>query len=151
VARAVDYVNAGTVEFLVDAEKNFYFLEMNTRLQVEHPVTELVTAWIWSRNRSASRAGGGWPSGWRDGYRLGGRMPHQREDPLQQFPALGGAGDGAYRPTGPGIRLDSGIYAGYQVTPYYDSMLAKLIAYGETRGEAILRMRRALNEYKIMG
>jgi acetyl-CoA carboxylase biotin carboxylase subunit len=151
-AEAVDYVNAGTIEFLVDPDKNFYFLEMNTRLQVEHPVTELVTGVDMvkeqiriARGRKMGPAGGVKATGWAVECRI------NAEDPYNNFLPSVGQVTVHIAPTGPGVRLDSGIYAGYEVTPYYDSMLAKLIAWGETRGEAILRMRRALSEYKIMG
>jgi acetyl-CoA carboxylase biotin carboxylase subunit len=151
-AEAVDYVNAGTIEFLVDPDKNFYFLEMNTRLQVEHPVTELVTGVDMvkeqiriARGRRMGPAGGVKATGWAVECRI------NAEDPYNNFLPSVGQVTVHIAPTGPGVRLDSGIYAGYEVTPYYDSMLAKLIAWGETRGEAILRMRRALSEYKIMG
>ncbi len=151
-AEAVNYVNAGTIEFLVTPEKKFYFLEMNTRLQVEHPVTELVTGIDLvkeqiriARGRRMGPVDGVTFSGWAVECRI------NAEDPYNNFLPSVGEVTLHIAPTGPGIRLDSGIYAGYEVTPYYDSMLAKLIAWGETRGEALLRMRRALSEYKIMG
>jgi acetyl-CoA carboxylase biotin carboxylase subunit len=151
-AQAVNYVNAGTVEFLVDADKHFYFLEMNTRLQVEHPVTELVTGIDMvkeqiriARGRRMGSADGVTFNGWAVECRI------NAEDPYNNFLPSIGRVTVHVTPTGPGLRLDSGIYAGYEVTPYYDSLLAKLIAWGETRGEALLRMRRALSEYKIMG
>ncbi len=151
-AQAVNYVNAGTIEFLVDPDKHFYFLEMNTRLQVEHPVTELVTGVDMvkeqiriARGRKMGPVGGVKATGWAVECRI------NAEDPYNNFLPSVGQVTVHIAPTGPGVRLDSGIYAGYEVTPYYDSMLAKLIAWGETRGEAILRMRRALSEYKIMG
>ena len=151
-AEAVGYVNAGTVEFLVTPEKDFYFLEMNTRLQVEHPVTEFVTGVDLvkeqiriARGRRMGPVDGVTFSGWAVECRI------NAEDPYNNFLPSVGEVTVHVAPTGPGIRLDSGIYAGYEVTPYYDSMLAKLIAWGETRGEALLRMRRALSEYKIMG
>jgi acetyl-CoA carboxylase biotin carboxylase subunit len=151
-AEAVNYVNAGTIEFLVTPEKEFYFLEMNTRLQVEHPVTEFVTGIDLvkeqiriARGRRMGPLDGVTFSGWAVECRI------NAEDPYNNFLPSVGQVTVHVAPTGPGIRLDSGIYAGYEVTPYYDSMLAKLIAWGETRGEALLRMRRALSEYKIMG
>jgi acetyl-CoA carboxylase biotin carboxylase subunit len=151
-AEAVNYVNAGTIEFLVDAEKNYYFLEMNTRLQVEHPVTELVTGVDMVKEQI--RIARGRKMGPQDGVTINGWAVECRinaEDPYNGFLPSVGQITVHIAPTGPGIRLDAGIYAGYEVTPYYDSMLAKLIAWGETRGEALLRMRRALAEYKIMG
>ena len=151
-AQAVNYVNAGTIEFLVDADKNFYFLEMNTRLQVEHPVTELVTGVDMvkeqiriARGRRMGPEHGVTLKGWAVECRI------NAEDPYNNFLPSVGRISVHVAPTGPGVRLDSGIYAGYEVTPYYDSLLAKVIAWGETRGEALLRMRRALAEYKIMG
>ncbi len=151
-ARAVHYVNAGTIEFLVDPDKNFYFLEMNTRLQVEHPVTELVTGVDMvkeqiriARGRKMGPEHGVTFNGWAVECRI------NAEDPYNNFLPSVGEVTVHVAPTGPGVRLDLGIYAGYEVTPYYDSLLAKLIAWGETRGEALLRMRRALDEYKIMG
>ncbi|HML24900.1 MAG TPA: acetyl-CoA carboxylase biotin carboxylase subunit [Aggregatilinea sp.] len=151
-AQAVNYVNAGTVEFLVDPDKNFYFLEMNTRLQVEHPVTELVTGVDMvkeqiriARGRRMGPEHGVTLKGWAVECRI------NAEDPYNNFLPSVGCVSVHVSPTGPGVRLDSGIYAGYEVTPYYDALLAKLIAWGETRGEALLRMRRALAEYKIMG
>jgi acetyl-CoA carboxylase, biotin carboxylase subunit len=152
-ARAVNYVNAGTVEFLVDKEKNFYFLEMNTRVQVEHPVTELVTGLDIvqeqlrvARNRRLRYA--------QEDVRIRGWAIECRinaEDPYNDFLPSTGTITTVRLPTGPGVRVDSGIYPGYEVTPYYDPLISKLICYGETRGEAVLRMRRALEEYRIMG
>lgn len=152
-AKSVDYVNAGTVEFLLDREKNFYFLEMNTRLQVEHPVTELVTGVdIVQEQLRIAR-----------GRRLGHRQDQIKmkgwaiecrvnaEDPYNNFMPSTGTITISTLPSGPGVRVDTGVYPGYEVTPYYDSMISKLICYGETRGEAVLRMRRALEEYRIMG
>jgi acetyl-CoA carboxylase biotin carboxylase subunit len=151
-AQAVNYVNAGTIEFLVDPDKNYYFLEMNTRLQVEHPVTELVTGVDMvkeqiriARGRKMGPDQGVTMKGWAVECRI------NAEDPYNNFLPSVGQVTVHVTPTGPGVRLDSGIYAGYQVTPYYDSLLSKLVAWGETRGEALLRMRRALAEYKIMG
>ncbi len=153
VAQAVGYVNAGTVEFLVDKEKNFYFLEMNTRLQVEHPVTELVTGvdivqemLRISRGRQLRfKQNDIEMTGWAIECRI------NAEDPYNNYLPSTGAITASRLPTGPGVRVDTGVFAGYEVTPYYDSMLAKLICYGNKRGEAILRMRRALAEYRIMG
>jgi acetyl-CoA carboxylase biotin carboxylase subunit len=150
-AEAVQYVNAGTIEFLVTPDKQFYFLEMNTRIQVEHPVTELVTGvdLVKEQIRIARGRRMGAQDVTMNGWAVECRI--NAEDPYNNFLPSVGEITVHVAPTGPGIRLDSGIYAGYHVTPYYDSMLAKLIAWGETRGEALLRMRRALAEYKIMG
>ncbi|MFW6070719.1 MAG: acetyl-CoA carboxylase biotin carboxylase subunit, partial [bacterium] len=152
-ARAVDYVNAGTVEFLVDRDKNFYFLEMNTRVQVEHPVTELVTG-VDIVQEQLRVARGRRLRYKQDQIKMKGWAIECRvnaEDPYHNFVPSTGLITASHLPTGPGIRVDTGVYEGYEVTPYYDSMISKLICYGETRGEAVLRMRRALEEYRIMG
>lgn len=152
-AQAVDYLNAGTIEFLVDKDKNFYFLEMNTRIQVEHAVTELVAGvdLVKEQIRIARgrRMGPTQESLMMKGWAIECRI--NAEDPYNNFLPSVGRITANVAPTGPGVRLDSGVYDGYEVTPHYDSMLAKLICWGETRGEAILRMRRALSEYRIMG
>jgi len=153
VAQAAGYVNAGTVEFLVDKDKNFYFLEMNTRLQVEHPVTELVTGidivkeqLRIARNRPLRhRQEDIHQNGWAMECRI------CAEDPYHNFAPSTGRITHTLLPTGPGVRIDTGVYIGFDITPYYDSLISKLIVWGETRGEAILRMRRALEEYKIIG
>jgi acetyl/propionyl-CoA carboxylase alpha subunit len=152
-AQSVNYVNAGTIEFIVDKQKNFYFLEMNTRLQVEHPVTELVTGvdLVMEQLRIAQ---GRRMELTQDSLRVNGHAIECRinaEDPYNNFLPSVGTVTVHLAPTGPGVRLDSGIYAGYEVTPYYDSMLAKLIVWGSTRAQAIVRLARALGEYRIMG
>ncbi len=152
-AKSVDYLNAGTIEFLVDKDRNFYFLEMNTRLQVEHPVTELVTGIdIVAEQLRIAR-----------GRQLSCKQAeiHQRghaiecrinaEDPYNDFIPSTGRITHSLLPTGPGVRIDSGVYPGFEITPFYDPLIAKLIVWGETRGQAILRMRRALEEYRIVG
>ncbi len=152
-AQAVNYVNAGTIEFLVDKDKNFYFLEMNTRLQVEHPVTEMVTGIDIvkeqiriARGRQLRHVQGDIRfNGWAIECRI------NAEDPYNNFIPSTGRITHTLLPTGPGIRADTGVYIGFEVSPYYDSLISKLIVWGETRGEAILRMRRALEEYKIIG
>lgn len=152
-AEAVDYVNAGTIECMVDKDKNYYFLEMNTRLQVEHPVTELVTGIDLVKEQIRIARGRRMthtqsflePKGWAIECRI------NAEDPYNGFIPSVGKITTLLTPTGPGVRVDSGVYNGYEVTPYYDSMISKLIVSGETRSEAILRMRRALEEYTIMG
>jgi len=152
-ARSVSYVSAGTVEFLVDKEKNFYFLEMNTRVQVEHPVTELVTG-VDIVQEQLRVARGRKLRYSQDDVRLHGWAIECRinaEDPYNDFMPSTGTITTVILPTGPGVRVDTGVYSGYEVTPYYDSLISKLICYGETRGEAVLRMRRALEEYRIMG
>ncbi|MGH2523839.1 MAG: acetyl-CoA carboxylase biotin carboxylase subunit, partial [Anaerolineales bacterium] len=152
-AAAVGYVNAGTIEFLVDKEKNFYFLEMNTRLQVEHPVTELVTGVdIVKEQLRIARArklryeqSDVVMNGWAIECRV------NAEDPYNNFLPSTGQITHSLLPTGPGVRVDTGIYPGFEISPYYDSLISKVICWGETRGEAILRMRRALEEYRILG
>jgi acetyl/propionyl-CoA carboxylase alpha subunit len=152
-AAAVDYVNAGTIEFLVDKDQNYYFLEMNTRLQVEHPVTEFVTGIDIVKEQI--RIARGRPlrfdqgdvtmNGWAIECRI------NAEDPYNNFLPSTGTISYSILPNGPGVRIDTGIYPGFEITPYYDSLISKLIVWGETRGQAILRMRRALAEYKIVG
>jgi len=152
-ARAVDYANAGTVEFLVDKEKKFYFLEMNTRLQVEHPVTESVTGMDIVAEQI--RVAFGLPlSRKQEDIRWHGASIECRinsEDPYNSFLPSSGRITLTQPPTGPGVRLDTGVYAGFEVTPYYDPLISKLIIWGETRSQAVVRMRRALEEYKIVG
>jgi acetyl-CoA carboxylase biotin carboxylase subunit len=152
-AQSVDYVNAGTIEFLVDKDSNFYFLEMNTRLQVEHPVTELVTG-IDIVAEQIRIARGRQLSYKQDDVKLRGHAIECRinaEDPYNGFMPSTGTITHSQLPTGPGVRIDTGVYPGFQITPYYDPMIAKLITWGETRGQAILRMRRALEEYRLVG
>ena len=152
-AQAANYVNAGTLEFLLDQNGNFYFLEMNTRLQVEHPVTEMVTGVDIVKEMIAIAAGRRmrWrqeniqPKGWAIECRI------TAEDPINNFMPSGGRIVTLQEPTGPGVRVESGIYEGFEVSLYYDPMIAKLIVWGENRAEAILRMRRALREYRIGG
>jgi len=152
-AQSVNYVNAGTIEFLVDKNKNFYFLEMNTRLQVEHPVTEMVTGIdiVKEQIRIARgrclrhRQEDIHVNGWAIECRI------NAEDPYNNFVPSTGRITHTLLPTGPGVRVDTGVYIGFEVSPYYDSLISKLIVWGDTRGEAILRMRRALEEYKILG
>jgi len=153
VARTVGYLNAGTVEFLLDKDKNFYFIEMNCRLQVEHPVTEMVTGVDIVREQLRIASGRKLRYSQED-VRLRGWAIECRiiaEDPYKGFLPSPGRITGLYEPSGPGVRVDSGVYEGFEVSPYYDSLIGKLVAWGETRGEAILRMRRALDEYRIVG
>ena len=153
LARAGGYANAGTVEFLVDPQRNFYFLEMNTRLQVEHPVTELVTGL--DLVKMQIRAAAGEPLALRQqdvalrGHAIECRI--YAEDPENNFFPSPGKIDSRRVPAGPGIRLDDGVYAGWVVPTDYDPLLGKLIAWGNDRAEAIARMRRALDEYFIGG
>ena len=154
VARAVDYTNAGTIEFLLDESGAFYFLEMNTRLQVEHPVTEAVTSVDLVR----------WQIRIASGDRLDIDPVHAltprghaiecriyAEDPDLGFMPSPGLIRGLRPASGPGIRDDGGVNAGFEVPMFYDSMIAKLVAWGGTRDEAIARMARALGEYQVLG
>jgi acetyl-CoA carboxylase biotin carboxylase subunit len=152
-AMAVDYVNAGTIEFLLDKDKNFYFLEMNTRLQVEHPITEMVTG-IDIVKEQIRVARGRVLSYKQEDVKFNGHAIECRinaEDPYNNFMPSTGRITHSLLPTGPGVRVDTGVYPGFEVTPFYDPMIAKLIVWGETRAQAILRMRRALEEYRIVG
>jgi acetyl-CoA carboxylase biotin carboxylase subunit len=152
-AQAVGYVNAGTIEFLVDKEEHFYFLEMNTRLQVEHPITEAVTGVDIVKEQI--RIARGRPLGFKqddipmNGWALECRV--NAEDPYNNFMPSIGRITHMLLPTGPGVRVDTGVYPGFEISPYYDSLISKLIVHGKTRAESILRMRRALEEYKIVG
>ncbi len=152
-AQSVGYSNAGTIEFLVDKERNFYFLEMNTRLQVEHPVTEWVTGIDIVKEQI--RIARGRPLRYtQDQVHLNGWALECRinaEDPYNGFMPSTGTITHLLQPTGPGVRIDSGVYPGFEISPYYDSLIAKLVVWGETRAEAILRMRRALDEYRLVG
>jgi len=152
VARASDYTNAGTVEFLY-ADGNYYFMEMNTRLQVEHTVTELITGRDIVKKQIAIAAGEALPFDQEDvtirGHAIECRI--NAEDPLNNFAADPGKILRYRSPGGPGIRVDSGIHMGYTIPPTYDSMIAKLCAWGADRREAIARMRRAIYEYIIIG
>jgi acetyl-CoA carboxylase biotin carboxylase subunit len=153
VARAAGYSNAGTAEFLVDADRNFYFLEMNTRLQVEHPVTELVTGLDLVQLQLRVASGEKLPFSQEDvewrGWALECRV--YAEDPDHQFFPSPGRIALLREPAGPGIRLDSGVYPGWTVPIDYDPLLAKLIAYSPNRETTIRRMLVALDEYVITG
>ena len=153
IAKAVNYTNAGTVEFLVDKEGNFYFIEVNTRLQVEHPVTEMVTGidLVKQQIRVAS------------GERLNLKQKKIKnqgvsiecrinaEDPQNEFRPQPGKITAYHTPGGYGVRVDSHAHNGYEISPYYDSLISKLIVYQKTREEAIACMKRALSEYVIEG
>ncbi|HMK30198.1 MAG TPA: acetyl-CoA carboxylase biotin carboxylase subunit [Terriglobales bacterium] len=153
VAQAAQYTNAGTVEFLVDQERNFYFLEMNTRLQVEHPVTELVTGLDLVHQQIRIAAGERLPLAQRDisvrGHAIECRI--YAEDPDNNFFPSPGTITLLLAPSGPGIRRDSGMYEGWTVPIDYDPLLAKLIGYGFDREEAMSRLERALYEYFVGG
>jgi acetyl-CoA carboxylase biotin carboxylase subunit len=153
LARAVNYTGAGTIEFLVDGNGHYYFMEMNTRLQVEHPITEMVTGIDIVKEQIKIAAGE--------------RLPHQQkrlrfngvaiecrinaENPADGFRSAPGLITEFIPPGGPGVRLDTHVYSSYVVPPFYDSMIAKLIAYGPTRAATLSTMRRALAEFKIEG
>jgi 3-methylcrotonyl-CoA carboxylase alpha subunit len=153
IASAAGYVNAGTLEFLLDSDKQFYFLEMNTRLQVEHPVTELVTGIDLVRHQLQIAAG--LPLGLTQeqisprGHAIEVRL--YAEDPEHHFLPSTGLVSRFAKPEGPGIRIDSGIESGDEITQYYDPMIAKLIVYGENRGTAIERLQAALKQTAIFG
>jgi len=153
-AQAVNYENAGTIEFLYDGkDKSYYFLEMNTRLQVEHPVTEMVTGIDIVKEQLAIADGRRMrykqsdirAKGWSIECRI------TAEDPTNNFLPSTGRISYLQEPTGPGVRVESSLYSGMEVDLYYDPMIAKLVVQGDNRAEAILRMRRALNEYRIGG
>jgi acetyl-CoA carboxylase biotin carboxylase subunit len=150
---AVGYRGVGTLEFLVDEANKFYFMEMNTRLQVEHPVTELVTGI--DLVQAQIRVAAGEPLSLRQSdVRTNGHSIEFRitaEDPAQDFRPMTGVIEEYLPPSGPGVRVDSHLYRGYEVPPHYDSLLAKLVVWAPTREEAIARGRRALNEYVLEG
>ncbi len=152
-AQAIGYVNAGTVEFLVDMHENFYFMEMNTRIQVEHPVTEMVTGVDLVKEQIRVAAGERLAFGQRDiewrGHALECRI--NAEDPRHNFRPSPGTITTFTPPGGTGIRVDTHCYPGYAIPPHYDSLVAKVIAWGRDRHEAIGRMRRALLEFDIGG
>jgi len=152
-ARAVNYLGAGTIEFLVDADRNFYFMEMNTRIQVEHPVTELVTGIDLVKTQIEVAAGEPLPFKQSDLSQKGWAIECRvyAEDPDQGFAPAPGKIETLRLPEGPGVRSDCGVYEGYEVPVYYDPMISKLATWGRDRAEAIDRMRRALGEFAIAG
>ncbi len=152
-AKAVGYENAGTIEFLLENEKDFYFMEMNTRIQVEHPVTEWITSvdLIKEQIKIASKEK---LSFTQEDVRMEGHSIECRinaENPEKNFRPSSGKIENLYLPGGKGIRMDTAIYSGYEIPPYYDSMIAKLIVHGTTREEALRKMRSALGEVIIEG
>jgi acetyl-CoA carboxylase biotin carboxylase subunit len=152
LAREAGYVNAGTVEFLLDADGNYYFMEMNTRIQVEHPVTEMVTGVDLVKEQIRISAGNPLSLKQKDIRILGHAIECRinAEDPENHRPSPGTISF-YYTPGGPGIRVDSAAYESYYIPPHYDSMVAKLVAHGKDREEALARMRRALEEFVIEG
>ncbi|CAA7602131.1 Biotin carboxylase [Acididesulfobacillus acetoxydans] len=152
-AKAANYANAGTIEFLLDKHKNFYFIEMNTRIQVEHPVTEFVTGLDLVKEQI--RLAAGEPLGLcQEDVQMRGWAMECRinaEDPEKNFMPCPGTIELYHAPGGPGVRVDSAAYQGYSIPPYYDSMIGKLIVWGSDRDEAVQRMKRALEEFVIEG
>ncbi|MFQ5834927.1 MAG: acetyl-CoA carboxylase biotin carboxylase subunit [bacterium] len=153
VTRELGYVGAGTVEFLLDEDKKYYCMEMNTRLQVEHPVTEMVTGKDLVKDQIVIAAGDNLPYGQED-IKIQGAAIECRinaEDPEKNFASCPGKITAFHLPGGPGIRIDTHIYSGYNIPSAYDSLLAKLITWGESREETRVRMKRALEEFVIEG
>jgi len=152
-AEAVGYVGAGTVEFLVDPKQNFYFLEMNTRIQVEHPITEEVTGL--DLVRTQIEVAGGFPLPWKQadiaqrGHAIECRI--YAEDPFNNFLPAPGKIEVLRTPSGPGVRDDGGVYEGAVVSRFYDPMISKLVTWGPDRATALARMKRALAEYRVQG
>ena len=152
-ARSIGYANAGTIEFLLDEDSNFYFLEMNKRIQVEHPVTEAVCGLdiVSEQIRIACGEALGFRQ---EDVELAGHALECRinaEDPFRNFMPSAGTIEALHLPGGPGVRIDSYIYQGCTIPPYYDSLLAKVITFGEDRLESTARMKRVLEEFMIEG
>jgi acetyl-CoA carboxylase biotin carboxylase subunit len=149
----IGYIGAGTLEFLLDTDGRFYFMEMNTRIQVEHPVTEMVTSFDLVKEQI--RVAAGEPISFQgDGRRLRGHAIECRinaEDPYRNFQPSPGLITAYHPPGGPGVRVDTHVYAGYTVPPYYDSLLAKVIVHGNDRQEALTRMGQALDSFILEG
>ena len=152
-AKAAHYTNAGTIEFLLEKSGAFYFMEMNTRIQVEHPITEMVTG-VDIVKEQLKIASGKKLDLIQDDICISGNAIECRinaEDTDNNFRPSPGLIKELYIPSGPGVRVDSAIYSGYEIPPYYDSMIGKMITYGATRDEAIIKMKRALGEFAIGG
>ena len=154
LSAAIGYVGAGTIEFLLDQDGSFYFMEMNTRIQVEHPVTEMVTGFDLVKEQVRIAAGQpmSLPPG--DGARLRGHAIECRvnaEDPYRNFQPSPGLISAYHPPGGPGVRVDTHVYAGYTVPPHYDSLVAKVIVHGRDREEALARMGQALDSFILEG
>ena len=152
-AKQSGYYNAGTIEFLVDENRNFYFMEMNTRIQVEHPITEEVTGF--DLVKAQIEVAAGLPlSVKQEDIKLRGHAIECRinaENPELDFRPSPGTITALYMPGGPGIRIDGAVYQGYTITPYYDSMISKLIAHGSDREDAVNKMKWALSEFIVEG
>ena len=151
LASAIGYSGVGTVEFLLEEDRSFYFMEMNTRIQVEHPVTEMVTGQdlVKEQIRVASGAPLSFGETRMSGHAIEVRI--NAEDPYRNFQPCPGLITAYHPPGGPGIRVDTHVYAGYTVPPYYDSLLAKLIAHGRDRAEALARLSQALDQFILEG
>ena len=153
IARSIGYSNAGTIEFLIDSQKNYYFMEVNARIQVEHPVTELITGIDLVQQQILIAAGQPLPfkqeniplNGWSIECRI------NAADPDDNFAPCPGAITDLVLPDGPGVRVDSHIYNNYEISPFYDSLIGKLIVWGNDRNMAVKRMRRALSEFQVNG
>jgi len=153
IARSIGYTNAGTMEFLVDSKKNFYFMEVNARVQVEHPVTEMVTG-IDIVQEQILIAAGNELEFKQDDIRLNGWSMECRinaADPADNFMPSPGKIENLVIPGGPWVRLDTHIYNNYEISPFYDSLIGKLVVWAKDRPMAIKRMQRALSEFKIQG
>ncbi len=152
-AQAINYTNAGTIEYLLDRNGNFFFMEMNTRLQVEHGITESVVGIDIVKEQIRVARGRRLRYTQSDVGQIGWAIECRinAEDPYANFVPSTGVITRINFPTGPGVRVDTGVYEGFEVTPYYDSMIAKVISWGDTRAEAVMRMRRALSEFRIIG
>jgi len=153
-AKAIDYVGAGTIEMLLNDDKSFYFMEMNTRIQVEHPVTEMCTGYDLVKEQIRAAAGLPISVPADRPLRLRGHAIECRinaEDPARNFAPSPGTISVFHPPGGPGVRIDTHVYAGYRVPPFYDSLLAKVICHGTNREEALARMRNALSTFVIEG
>jgi acetyl-CoA carboxylase biotin carboxylase subunit len=151
LAAAIDYAGAGTIEFLLDEDGSFYFMEMNTRIQVEHPVTEMVTGHDLVKEQIRVAAGA--PLSFGETPLIGHAIEVRinAEDPYRNFQPFPGLITAYHPPGGPGVRVDTHVYAGYTVPPYYDSLLAKLIVHGRDRAEALARMGQALDSFILEG
>ncbi len=152
-AKHINYRSAGTLEFIMDEKGNFYFIEMNTRIQVEHPTTEMITGVDLIKSQILIAMGEKLPVD-TENLKINGHSIEARinaEDPENNFSPSPGKIELLHKPGGPGVRVDSHIYQGYVIPPYYDSLIAKLVVWGRDREEAINRLRRSLSEFVITG